>query len=97
MLALDSGGITKPRRHAVLTSAKHIDRIHPQSVERAAELRLAKTGYQTLRSVECSFRDGRIILRGEVPSYYHKQLAQETVRDAPHVTQIVNYIEVVSQ
>ena len=81
----------------MLTLAKHTNRIHSQSVERAAQLRLAKTGYQTLRSVECSFRDGRIILRGEVPSYYHKQLAQESVRNAPHVTQIVNHIEVVSQ
>ena len=80
----------------MLTTA-NTDRIHPQSVERAAQLRLAKTGYQTLRSVECSFRDGRIILRGEVPSYYHKQLAQESMRNAPHVTQIVNHIEVVSQ
>ncbi len=81
----------------MFTAAKHIDRIHPQSVECAAQLRLAKTGYQTLRSVECSFHDGRIILRGEVPSYFHKQLAQESMRNAPHVTQIVNHIEVVSQ
>ena len=79
------------------TAVKYTDRIHPQSVERAARLRLAKTGYQTLRSVECSFRDGRIVLRGEVPLYYHKQLAQESMRNAPHVTQIVNHIEVVSQ
>ena len=79
------------------TAANHTDRIHSQSVERAAQLRLAKTGYQTLRSVECSFRDGRIVLRGEVPSYYHKQLAQESVRHAPHVAKIVNHIEVVSQ
>ena len=78
----------------MLTTA---DRIHPQSVERAARLRLARTGYQTLRSVECSFRDGRIVLRGEVPSYYHKQVAQESMRNAPNVTQIVNQIEVVSQ
>ena len=81
----------------MLTIADHTDRNHSQSVEHAARLRLAKTGYQTLRSVDCSFRDGRIVLRGEVPSYYHKQLAQESVRNAPHVAQIVNHIEVVSQ
>ena len=81
----------------MLTAARQTDRIHPQSVERAAQQRLAKTGYHTLRSVECSFRDGRIVLRGEVPSYYHKQLAQESIRNAPHITQIVNQIEVVSQ
>ena len=79
------------------TATEHTDQNHPHSVERAARLRLARTAYQTLRSVECSFRDGRIVLRGEVPSYYHKQLAQESMRNAPHVTQIVNHIEVVSQ
>ena len=78
----------------MLTAAKHTDRIHPQSVERAAQLRLAKTGYQTLRSVECSFRDGRIVLRGEVPSYYHKQLAQEVVRHAVDGVEVLNSIHV---
>lgn len=81
----------------MLTATQHTDRIHPQSVERAARLRLANTGYHTLKTVDCSFRDGRIVLRGEVPSYYHKQLAQESVRNAPNVSQIVNHIEVVSQ
>jgi osmotically-inducible protein OsmY len=80
----------------MLTATKRTDRVHAQSVERAARQRLATTGYRTLRAVECSFRDGRMTLRGEVPSYYHKQLAQETMRDAPHVTQIVNQIEVLS-
>jgi BON domain-containing protein len=82
---------------AMLMIPKPSDRIHPQSVERAARLRLAEAGHQPLRAVECSFRDGRIVLRGEVPSYYHKQLAQESIRNSPHVTQILNHIEVVSQ
>jgi hypothetical protein len=69
---------------------------HPLTIERAARKRLARTGYRTLRTVECSFRDGRMVLRGEVPSYYHKQLAQESIRNAPHVTQIINDIEVLS-
>lgn len=81
----------------MLITPKHSDRIHSESVERAARLRLETTGYRTLRNVECSFRDGRIVLRGELPSYYHKQLAQESIRNSPHVTQIVNHIEVVSQ
>jgi len=78
------------------TASKHTEGLHPHSVERAARQRLAKTGYHKLKAVECSFRDGRIILRGAVPSYYHKQLAQESVRNSPHITQIVNDIEVLS-
>jgi hypothetical protein len=80
----------------MLTAPKHTERIHPQSVERAARQRLENTGYRTLRNVECSFRDGRMTLRGAVPSYYQKQLAQESMRNAPHVVQVVNHIEVVS-
>jgi hypothetical protein len=79
-----------------LTADEPTDRIHSHPTERTARQRLAKTGYRTLQSVECSFRDGRMILRGEVPSYYHKQLAQESIRNTPHITQIVNQIEVVS-
>lgn len=79
------------------TTTKQTDGGHSSCLlERAARERLAITGYRTLRTVECSFRDGRMILRGEVPSYYHKQLAQESVRDFPHVAQIVNDIEVLS-
>ena len=80
----------------MLTAAKQIEKTHPRFVERVARQRLAKTGYRTLRAVECSFRDGRMILRGEVPSYYHKQLAQESVRNTTHVTQVINDIEVLS-
>ena len=77
-----------------LTAAKHTDQVHPHYVELAARQQIAKTGYHMLKTVECTFRDGRIILRGRVPSYYHKQLAQESVRNAPHVAQIINHIEV---
>lgn len=69
--------------------------IGPPSVESAARKRLAKTGYGSLGSVRCHFRDGTITLHGSVPSYFHKQLAQESLRNAPHVTQVVNHIEVV--
>jgi hypothetical protein len=64
------------------------------SVERAARKRLAKTGYRSLGSVRCNFRDGTIILHGSVPSYYHKQIAQEAMRDVDNVEAIVNQIKV---
>ena len=67
----------------------------PPSVERAAQKRLAKTGYRSLGSVRCQFHDGTMTLRGSVPSYYHKQVAQEALRSTEHVTQVVNNLEVV--
>ncbi len=65
-----------------------------EPVERVAKIRLAETGYPRLKTIDCSFRDGTMVLRGEVPSYYHKQLAQEALRDITHVTHVVNDIEV---
>jgi hypothetical protein len=66
----------------------------PASIERAAHNRLAKTGYRPLKEITCNFRDGTLILQGEVPSYYHKQVAQEAMRKVHSVQIIVNQIEV---
>jgi osmotically-inducible protein OsmY len=60
-----------------------------------ARSRLARTGYQALRAVGCDYRAGVLLLNGRVPSYYHKQLAQEAVRTVPGVEEILNRIEVV--
>ena len=39
--------------------------------------------------------DGRLFLRGQVPSFFYKQLAQEAVQSIAGVGQILNEIEVV--
>lgn len=80
----------------MLTAIQATDRLNAQTVEQAARARLAKTGYANLTRIKCSFRNGRMILRGQVPSYYHKQLAQEALRHATHVNQVINHLEVVS-
>jgi osmotically-inducible protein OsmY len=38
---------------------------------------------------------GGLVLRGRLPNFHHKQLAQETVRRLAGVRQIINKIEVV--
>ena len=43
----------------------------------------------------CEFREGLLLLRGRVSSYYHKQVAQEAVRRLEDVDRVVNQIEVV--
>ena len=64
------------------------------SVERAARRRLADIGYRSLASVRCHFHDGTITLHGDVPSYYHKQIAQEAMRNVENIDAIVNEINV---
>lgn len=39
-------------------------------------------------------RDGRLVVRGKVRSYFHKQMAQETLRHVDGVEQIENLLEV---
>lgn len=68
----------------------------PASIERAAQIQLARSGYTSLRAVTCRFRDGTLILRGDVPSYFHKQVAQEAIRKVKSVESIENEIEVPS-
>jgi osmotically-inducible protein OsmY len=59
-----------------------------------AELRLRSRPYPALQGVTCAVRDGVLVLRGRLPSYYLKQLAQEAVARLDGVRRIDNRIEV---
>lgn len=48
-----------------------------------------------LKRLHCTAHAGNLILRGQVSSYYLKQLAQEIVRSLNGVHRIVNQLEVV--
>ena len=48
-----------------------------------------------LRGLAVYSSEGQIILRGKVPLFYHKQLAQELVRMAVEGVEVVNLIDVV--
>jgi len=67
------------------------DRNLVQEVARA----LRATGYSALRSLDIEISSGVVILWGRVPSYYQKQLAQETVQRVDGIQGIANGIEVV--
>lgn len=69
----------------------------PTSGELSSELqqRLRAAGHQNLRQIECECRDGIVVLRGRVSSYYAKQLAQSVLLIDPTVQTIENLIEVV--
>ena len=46
------------------------------------------------RNLRFEAEHGRVILRGEVASFYQKQMAQECLRDVDGVTAIENQLEV---
>jgi osmotically-inducible protein OsmY len=63
-------------------------------VTRVAHECLQKSPYTTVRRVSCRYEAGALVLRGRLPSFYHKQLAQEAVADVQGVTRVVNETEV---
>lgn len=46
------------------------------------------------RDLQLEAQQGRIVLRGTVRSYYHKQLAQESLRGIEGVHEIQNLLQV---
>jgi osmotically-inducible protein OsmY len=70
----------------------------PQPAETAewAENRLRGNSYLALKNISCEFADGVLTLRGCLPSYYLKQIAQETVAPLEGVAHVVNQIAVVA-
>jgi hypothetical protein len=59
-----------------------------------AEFILHESSYPALRRLRCELTDGVSILRGAVPLYYLKQIAQMLVAKVQNEIQISNEIEV---
>jgi osmotically-inducible protein OsmY len=68
----------------------------PLGIVEGAEHRLRCNSYLALKNVSCEYREGILTLRGCLPSYYLKQMAQTAVAHLEGVRQIVNEIEVVA-
>lgn len=56
--------------------------------------RLADSGYHHLRQVQVMAIDGRICLLGCLPTYFLKQMAQETAAATPGVSHVENRVSV---
>ncbi len=55
---------------------------------------LRRSPYFAHRAVQFEADRGRVVLRGTVGSYYHKQMAQEILRRVDGVDRIENQLEV---
>ena len=60
-----------------------------------AESHLRSNSYLALKNISCEFREGVLILKGNVPTYYLKQVAQAVVAPTVGVERILNEIEVI--
>jgi hypothetical protein len=61
-----------------------------------AERRLRRSGYLALQDVSCDACAEGVRLRGRLPSYYLKQVAQAVVAEVEGVRRVINLIEVVA-
>lgn len=66
-------------------------------VEELAACRLREAAFRFSRCVSCEYQEDCLVLRGQVPSYYLKQIAQTVVAKLPGVKQIDNQIQVFSE
>jgi osmotically-inducible protein OsmY len=55
---------------------------------------LTRSGYLPLRQISCELRERTLLLRGSVPSYYLKQMAQSIAAEVEGIEEVRNYIEV---
>jgi len=65
-----------------------------RQVVKLAEECLQQSAHDSFRMITCHFEDGVLTLRGKLPSFYLKQLAQEAVREVHRVRRVINEIEV---
>jgi osmotically-inducible protein OsmY len=70
---------------------------HRPGAGELAESRLRRSAYLALQHVSCEFRAGVLTLRGRLPSYYLKQVAQAVVAEVEGVERIDNQIEIVAR
>lgn len=66
------------------------------NVGELAERCLRSNAYLALKNISCEFKQGVLTLRGCLPSYYLKQIAQAAVARVEGVERIENQIEVVN-
>ena len=66
-----------------------------QEIAEIAQAVLRRSSYAELQNVSCDFSGGVLTLRGCVPTYRLKQLAQASVADVPGVVEVHNRVEVV--
>ena len=58
---------------------------------------LQKNPYLDFSSLSYETNEGCVVLRGVVPSYFEKQMAQESIRSIEGINEILNELEVLGR
>ena len=70
------------------------DETQAKQILAVARERILHQSHLSVQRIWCEYNGKRLYLRGQVPSYYLKQLAQTAVSGLDGVSQVVNEIEV---
>ncbi|HMB05358.1 MAG TPA: BON domain-containing protein [Isosphaeraceae bacterium] len=65
-------------------------------IEESSESRRRRSGYLALKDINCTYHDGEMTLRGRLPTYYLKQIAQHLVAEIKGVRRIIDEIVVLA-
>lgn len=82
-----------------LAEAKEVLSTHNReslTLEDRLRRQLLISSYTALHDIECDCQEGAVTLRGEVATFFLKQVAQELVRKVRGVERITNRIDVVA-
>lgn len=80
---------------ALRTRPARTERMPADPLETRLRLSLCRSSYGHLRMVDCYCQGGAVLLLGQLPSFFLKQMAQETIRLISGVTGIDNQVAVV--
>jgi osmotically-inducible protein OsmY len=71
-------------------------RIPKSDLREIVESALSRSSALSGRNLRFEVHEDGVVLRGVVRSYYHKQLAQESLKSISGVSRITNELEVIS-
>ena len=81
------------RPETLIQEPSPLDQRNQRIVQLATQC-LRQSGYRPLASISCEFHEGILTMRGEVPSYYLKQMAQVLARTIAEVEFVDNRLVV---
>lgn len=87
--------VSLPKEAPIATTALLADEAPPSVVEERATRLLRQAAYAPVTTLHCDFHDGVLTVRGRVPSFHLKQVAQSLLRDVEGVGVIDNRVDVV--
>ena len=70
-------------------------RTHVDSLDKVIQQRLCSSPYRHLQLIRCHCQGGVVLLTGVLPSFFMKQMAQESIRHVAGGWKIDNQVEVV--